>query len=184
MSLLIGLVFLCITKSFILIAPFWLESIGLNPSFNKSVPVIYHSDFCLLPSLAGEHRPQSLFQQVCSCDLSCGFLLASKFGWFLDQSTAFPPLGSVHFSGRILINNLPALVRATPIISLSNPAGVATIKVPRIIIAEDYFKVFVNQFPDDSILSCCPDLNDIFLVGQKLFNLTLFCQTIGPQNKR
>ena len=80
---------------------------------------------------------------------------------------------SVHFLRRIVVDCLPSFVRRTPVVSSSDPASVATVQVPGVVVTEDHLVVLVNKFPDDVILSCCPDLNDIVLIGQISFNVTL-----------
>merc|ERR1712129_215125 len=82
----------------------------------------------------------------------CGTIyLLGPHGRLTSKDKRFPgrvaPLGSVHLLGRVFINHLPAFVWAAPVIALPDPAGVAAVKVPGVIVAEDNFEVFINKLP-------------------------------------
>ena len=69
---------------------------------------------------------------------------------------------------------MPALPRRAPVVAVGDPAGVAAVQVPGVVVAEDDLVVLVQQLPDHFILARSPDLDDVVLFGKIFLNVSLY----------
>ena len=88
-----------------------------------------------------------------------------------------------HFFSLVSNKSLPTFVGTAPIAAVSDPTGIAAVKVPSIIVWENCFVSFWDDIVDRFVRPCGPNLNDIVIFGQKLFHSSL-CHSIGPENGR
>ncbi|KAE8746996.1 hypothetical protein FOCC_FOCC006251, partial [Frankliniella occidentalis] len=169
-----------VAEARVLVAPLWLQAVGLHAQLDESVALLQHAHFGVPPRHVVPRRPQALRHggrarpQAPVHRVRVGLLRPERgLGAedVLQQARVRDTHAAQQASGVVVVHLLPADVRRAPVVALAHPRAEAAVEVQGLVVGEDEAVALFRELLDQEVVALGPDLDNVLFGVEVSVNL-------------